>query len=297
MRRLLACMLLGAACSSPGPGGPGGGPGGMMPVDPNQVALDYPTFRDLHEAVVTPICGPRGGVCHNSKQFPDMHTPDNMLAVIGQRCNQLTDNALSIQDLCEPPGDLLVIRTGADAGFRTRVGFATPDSSSPPQTMTLTLHDPVPSTAHGIAFSIVRDGDPQNPLEIAVPAPLDTQAGQRSVTVRNLQSLPMGMRFFLTAPYMPGFPGELLGGDPNQNGTFGADLGGAVIKPGDPARSFLVQRILGIVPPQMPLANGTLTAEQIYAFECWIAQMAPDGSNADGPIDYSKCPSSFDITM
>jgi hypothetical protein len=54
-----------------------------------------------------------------------------------------------------------------------------------------------------------------------------------------------------------------------------------------------VQRILGIVPPKMPLANGPLTDDQMYAIQCWIQQLLPDGSNADGPIDYSKCPARF----
>src|SRR5438105_11511869 len=95
-------FLLGmAACSSSGSPSRNGTAGLRQ-----QAALDYPTFRSLEEAVVTPICGPRGGVCHNSKQFPDLHTPENMLAAVGQRCNQLTDDPKAIQNLCEPQGDL-----------------------------------------------------------------------------------------------------------------------------------------------------------------------------------------------
>ena len=90
-----------------------------------------------------------------------------------------------------------------------------------------------------------------------------------------------------------GIDGQLFQGDPNQDGVFGYDQGGAVIKPGDPKKSFLVQRILGIVQPRMPLANGDLTADQIYALQCWIAQLQPDGANADGPIDYTRCPAAF----
>jgi hypothetical protein len=267
------------------------GCGDSAPASISKTATDYPTFRALHEAVVVPICGPRGGVCHNSKQFPDLHTPDNMLAVLGQRCNQLTDDPMAIQDLCEPPGDLLLIRNGPDAGWRARVGYATLDPGG--QTMTVTLHDPVPHAGAALDFSIVRDVDPAHPVELHVGTHLVTTAAGKSVQVTDLPTLTMGLRYFMSAPYMPGFAGQLAGGDPNHNGIFGADLGGAVIKPGAPDKSFLVQRILGIVPPQMPLANGTLTPEQIYAFQCWIAQMKPDGSNADGAIDYSLCPPQF----
>ncbi|MDB4965634.1 MAG: hypothetical protein JWN44_1323 [Myxococcales bacterium] len=257
------------------------------------VAEQYPTYRALHEAVVTPTCGPRGGVCHNSKQFPDLHTPENMLAVIGARCNQLTESAAQVSDQCEPPGDLLILDGGADAGTKTRIGFVTVDPASPPQWVTLTTHDPIAHDGSAVAFSIVRDGDPKSPLTLKYPAQLATHAGQSVVTISNLPLLGPGMRSFLTTPYMPGYDGELQLGDPNQNGKFGYDMGEALIKPGAPAQSFLVQRILGTVPPRMPLANGDLTADQTYALQCWILQLDPDAANADGPIDYSRCPPQF----
>jgi hypothetical protein len=257
------------------------------------VAEAYPTYRALHEAIVTPTCGPRGGVCHNSKQFPDLHTPENMLAVIGQRCNQLTEDPLAMLDQCEPPGDLLVVRGGPDAGLRTRIGYVTVDPASPPAWVQLTTHDPIAHDGTAIAFSIVRDADPAHPLEIPFPPLLTTAAGQRSVTITTLPSLTPGQRAFVTAPYAPGLDAEVQLGDPNRNGSFGFDLGFALIQPGAPARSFLVQRILGTVAPRMPLANGDLTADEIYALQCWIAQLAPDASNADGPIDYARCPASF----
>jgi hypothetical protein len=257
------------------------------------VAAEYPTYRALHEAIVTPTCGPRGGVCHNSKQFPDLHTPENMLAVIGARCNQLTENPAQVSDQCEPPGDLLVLDGGADAGVRTRIGFVTVDPASPPQWVRLTTHDPIAHDGSALGFSIVRDATPTAPLTIKYPALLSTQAGESVVTISNLPLLGPGMRAFLTTPYMPGLDAEVQLGDPNQNGTFGYDMGQALIKPGAPAKSFLVQRILGTVPPRMPLANGDLTSDQIYALQCWIQQLDDDAANADGPIDYSRCPPQF----
>jgi hypothetical protein len=267
------------------------GCGGAAVHDP-KAAMAYPDYRTLHEAIITPTCGPRGGVCHNSKQFPDMHTPENLLSVIGQRCNQLTDDPKAIVELCEPAGDLLVITSDPDTNWKARVGYVVADAA-PPTTLTVTLHDPVPHDGTDLTFSIVRDIDPKSPLEIPIGNHLTTHAGQRQATITGVQSLPMGQRSFFTAPYTPGLDGQLFLGDPNQNGTFGFDLGGALIKPGAPSKSFFVQRILGIVQPRMPLANGDLTDDEIYALQCWILQMKPDGSNADGPIDYARCPARF----
>lgn len=257
------------------------------------VAQQYPTYRALHQAIVTPTCGPRGGVCHNSKQFPDLHTPENMLAVIGQRCNQLTADPLAILDECEAAGDLLVIKSGADAGLKTRVGYVTVDRATPPQWVKLTTHDPIAHDGAMLAFSIVRDTNPAAPQEIPFPSLLASVAGQYSVTITSLPTLSSGQRAFLTTPFIPGLDAEVQLGDPNQDGTFGYDLGNALIKPGDTGKSFLVQRILGTVAPRMPLANNDLTADQIYALQCWIHQLKSDGSNADGPIDYGRCPAAF----
>jgi hypothetical protein len=297
VRRLgLFSLLLCAACGSEAEMMGAGGDAGPTPIEARQEALiSYPSYRDLHEAVVTPMCGPRGGVCHNSKQFPDLHTPENMLASVGVRCNQLTDDPIAIVDLCEPRGDLLVIKSGANSGFRTRIGFLAPKDpmEMAPTDLEITLRDPLPHTATGANFAIVRDVDPQSPIEVPVGFKLSTKEGEHKATIVGFASLSTGLKAFLYSRYMPGYSGQVLLGDPNRNGTFGYERNGATIKPGKPELSFFVQRITGEVPPKMPLANGELTAPQLYALQCWIAQMSDDGSNADGPIDYSKCPLEF----
>jgi hypothetical protein len=216
-----------------------------------------------------------------------------MLAVIGQRCNQLTADPMAILNECEAQGDLLEIKGGPDAGFKTRVGFVTVDTANPPQWVKLTTHDPIAHDGTALAFSIVRDTNPAAPSEIQFPSLLTTAAGQSTVTIANLQTLSSAQRSFLTTPFIPGLDAQVQLGDPNQDGSFGYDMGHALIKPGDTGKSFLVERILGVVPPRMPLANGDLTADEIYALQCWIHQLKSDGSNADGPIDYGRCPASF----
>ena len=254
-------------------------------------ARDYPTYRALHDAVVERTCGPRSGVCHNSKQYPDLHTPENMLAVVGRRCNELTADPTQIQDLCEVQGDWLVIRSGPDAGWRSRIGYVIDGTKQTPATLTLTLHDAPPHDLVGVDADVVRELS-SGPEHLHLAAAVGAKAGVAQVNV-SVASLPMPTRAFFVTPYTPGLNAQVFLGDPNRNGVFGADLGGAVIRPGAPSKSFLVLRILGKVQPQMPLANNDLSPAQIYALQCWIAQMAADGSNADGPIDYTKCPATF----
>jgi hypothetical protein len=276
----LACSSSGAreARTDAGPSG-----------DLVHAALDYPTFQALHTKVLMQTCAPASGLCHNSKEYPDMHTPENMLATINGRCNAFVSDVARIQDMCEQKGDLLVVRSGPDEDWQTRIGFVIDQTSQDPPSILLTLHEPAPHDADSVFASIVRDVDPKNTQEIPLGAALTTAAGQAKATIV-LKGLSAGLAPFFTAPYTPGLSAQLIEGDPNGNGIFGADLGGALVKPGALDESFLVQRILGVVPPQMPLGSGDLTPEQIDAIECWIYQLAPDGSNADGPIDYARCP-------
>jgi hypothetical protein len=254
-------------------------------------ALAYPTFRALHEAVVLPTCGPRSGVCHNGKQYPDLHSPTEMLAAVGKRCNAITSDPLAILDACEPEGDELVLASGGSAGFRAAIGRVR--AASDGGAIEIDLEDAVPSAAESIEASIERAGPPA--FVVHLGARVTTRAGERTVVVR-AGDLPDDLRSFLAGPYVPGLASRVVLGDPNANGVFGVKLGNLVIRPGDPERSFLVQRILGKVLPRMPLANGDLTATQIFALECWVRQMRPDGSNADGPIDYRACDGAADLT-
>jgi hypothetical protein len=80
-------------------------------------------------------------------------------------------------------------------------------------------------------------------------------------------------------------------GDPNRNGTFGAELGGKIIRPGDPARSYIMSRLLDPDSgPLMPRANCCYWSKPaVRALYCWIEGLASDGGNAFDPIDYGNC--------
>src|SRR5688572_2453607 len=46
-------------------------------------------------------CGPNNGVCHNSREFPNLATIGSLVEAIGLPCNQKRDDPAQIHDLCE----------------------------------------------------------------------------------------------------------------------------------------------------------------------------------------------------
>src|SRR3954470_11298016 len=63
------------------------------------------TGLDLHAKVIYRTCTPNGGVCHNNKEYPDLHTPANFLAAIDAPCNVQPGTFESVYDRCERAGD------------------------------------------------------------------------------------------------------------------------------------------------------------------------------------------------
>src|SRR5262245_19907472 len=86
--------LLAAACGSEGgagigeqggAGGAGGaGVGGGPPVDPAQVV--YPDIAALHDLGVSRTCSLNGGVCHASRQYPELAAVKDLLDVVNAPC-------------------------------------------------------------------------------------------------------------------------------------------------------------------------------------------------------------------
>lgn len=243
-------------------------------------------------------CGPNSGVCHNSKQYPNLRSLEAVLDTVGAPCNQLRENPLEVHDWCELPGDRLRI-----GGFETEIGFFLPVQEDLRQWFVF-LRDPLPRLERQ-EVAIVRPlGNSTRVLfarlhlramlfditqEVGVPAlfigfPPAPEGEERDPSLLLIIAL-------LQAG-IPGNPNVIQLGDPNRNGTFGADLQNALIVPGDPARSYLMRRLTD---PQfgtlMPLANCCYwTRESLRALWCWIAGLDPLGTNALDPIDYATCP-------
>ena len=292
-------------------GDQGAGPKPSEPPTVDEAAEKYPDVFALWERSISRTCGPNNGVCHNSKQFPDLQTVGGFLESIGSRCNQIRTDPKAVNNLCEPSGD--VLRIGA---FESRIGQVT--DSGAPESIVLSLHDPPPESASG-TISIVRrrPGVPEVELALPAGAVVSTQPDAKTITLDHaLLSDPEAAPgpfggsladFLGPHDFFTGSEAEIELGDPNGDGVFGADLGGAVITPGDPLRSYLFLRVIGPLAvggdelthvgdatseePQMPIANYQYwdIDNDVVALWCWIRGMDEGGANASAPIDYDHC--------
>lgn len=238
-----------------------------------------PTMLDLHTTVFQRTCSPDGGVCHNSKEYPDLHTAGNLLDSIWKPCNLAESKSQGVVDMCEPPGEWLEILTGTQKGFKTRIAWTAPEDSR----WVITLEAPIPGECwpHVAGFRIVAgDGSNEVLLELFQEI-LEVKCGQTKVYLNYFNTFGPELQDALQW--------RVQGGDPNRNGVFGYDFGGALIVPGELERSYLLLRMLGVVPgTPMPLANQPLDDKEWLALMCWIETLSDTPSVMD-VIDYDGC--------
>ena len=271
----------------------------------------YPNYKQLHQNGVNPKCGPVGGVCHNTKEYPDLHTSANMIDVIGMGCNYLADNPPEItENLCEPHGDVLIITTGPDVGFEAAIGMLEvmpemlpcgseiPDGADvqdengyPTLDLCISLSAPVPTGPvigeELVSFSVIRR-DPETGEQLVLMQyenMLESEGGSNWVRFRAFSDLEGSAQDV--------FLYSLRKGDLNGDGIFGAltEESGLIIKPGDPERSYLVWRMLGWgQAPRMPLAEEPFDPPTQLAVMCWIKNLKEgEVPNPVDDIDYSEC--------
>lgn len=243
----------------------------------DEAAEQMPTYLHLHAQVVFRTCSPTSGVCHNTKEFPDLHTPGNMLDSVGKGCN-LGEEPTDIFDRCEPPGDLLVLTTGDADGFEGRIAWHELDGDD----WKIVLEEPIPGDCgpHRASARFASGEDGETILR-ADGAPLLVECGSETVTLLDVVTLgPVVYEGLLRRVSM---------GDPNRNGVFGYDGDYGQIIPGNPERSYLIARMLGTVPgTRMPLANEPLTDAEWIALFCWVETLDADPTEED-PIRYDEC--------
>jgi hypothetical protein len=285
---LVALALVGGGCNA-----------GGTPDDDRDARALYPDLAALYagDHGMYRGCAPNGGVCHNSREFPDLHTVGAIVDNIGRDCNAKRDRPETLHDLCERPGDLLRVG-GTELELAWIEATAESDPASP-RDWRLHLREPATSVTGPVA--VLRDGVELYRLRYAsVDIALD--AADPTVVTVHLPASPavvdpedpdLGtyLAEVLVAAGIPGDPMSIQVGDANRNGTFGAELGGRIIKPGDPARSYLMRRLTDpTAGPLMPRANCCFwTKAALRALQCWITGLAPDGANALAPIDYDRC--------
>ncbi|MGM0556637.1 MAG: c-type cytochrome domain-containing protein [Myxococcota bacterium] len=275
----------------------------------------FRTPLDLQSKVIQRTCGPTGGVCHNQKEYPDLHTPANFLSTVGAPCNVQPGEWESVYDRCERPGDRFKFQ-GADyqeieIGHIQRVQGEYVDYRE---------QEEVPTA-----------DSPGLHVYLATPIPVDRQetyeTGQFIRTFVNADGNVQDLAFanFRTRwwildggthlmaevrDYQVDNVNELLSvgieqGDLNRNGTYGAREtdGAKLLDPGSPETSYLIARLRGkmegeTVPgTRMPLANQPLSVDEMLALFCFVEQLpanletTPDGTT---PIDYKNCSYSED---
>jgi hypothetical protein len=268
----------------------------------------YPDLESLYQGDhgIYRGCGPNGGVCHNGNEFPNLDSMGSIVANIDIACNQKRDNGLELDDLCERRGDRVEI-----GGQKIEIAYLEPYDNNPTLAWRLVLREPpavLPPADPMQVWRAVPDGVggsidvPFLPLSAAFIGYIDDpmEPSGRAILFgmhqgAEVQQIVLG---FLQQSGLTR-PDRLLYGDPNRNGTFGADLGGRLIKPGDPQKSYLLRRLTDpTMGPLMPRANCcSWTKASLRALWCWVDGLLPDASNATAPIDYDRCRSSPPVEL
>jgi hypothetical protein len=292
MIRILA--LLAAACGKSDPPKIDDADADARARYPDLVAI-YDGDQGLYRG-----CGPNGGVCHNGNEYPNLSSIGSILENVGGGCNLKRDSAADVDDLCEARGDRVQI-----GDEKIEVAYLEPYQDMPLLGWRLVLRSaPIAMQPAGELFPVLRAApDGAGGITDVQLLPLGgafagyivdpDDATGRSILFGMVQDPPTAqfIATFLQESGVEARADRIHYGDPNRNGTFGADIGGRLIKPGDPERSYLLRRLTDPTKgPLMPRANCcSWTRTSLRALWCWVDGLAADGTNALDPIDYDNC--------
>jgi hypothetical protein len=258
----------------------------------SEAARLYPDLFTLYAAEhgVYRGCGPSNGVCHNSNEYPNLSSFGSILENIDRGCNLKREDPSAIHDLCERSGDRLV--SGDQSSEIAWIELA--DAAT--RRWRVHLREPIAMAGE---VEVARDGYTLYYLgdyEVTAESDPDDASGKAVLftvpaPVASVEEDELDFGMLIARSGVLGEPWAIQVGDPNKNGTFGAELGGRIIAPGDPARSYLISRLTDPhAGPLMPRANCCQwTKAALRALYCWIDGLTPDGSNAMAPIDYASC--------
>jgi hypothetical protein len=291
--RFLAALLA-IGCGQDGAGDPVPAPDGGVGVDGGDaIALEFPDIEAVHARSIAPTCSPNGGVCHNSREYPDLHTVSNLLAQIGQPCNMAAPTPADVRDACEPEGDRLVVPS---LGIDAEVARIT---HTPVDVETDLLEEAVfiLATPHGVARGRRAPGAELHRGSVAFDVTAEVtvvEATQVRVDLRDVTFYNGALRLFMDDRVYPWQPTMVRVADPNGNGVLGGPGRLSLLTPGSPDDSYLMMRLMDeaegdLMPRQCRVWNQMATR----AVGCWIAGLTVDDdgavNNAYDPIDYASC--------
>jgi hypothetical protein len=273
------------------------------------------TGLELHRNVITRTCGPTGGVCHNQKEYPDLHTPSNLLAAVNAPCNVQSGDYAAVFNGCEPPGDKFLIdgqTQAAEIGYVEFVAAATEGEEGEAEVRPgLHVYVRQPLSAEygdelwGEGHFLRKFAGNGGKLEELLYARFQT----------NWRLLDGGKHLYARVEeYQADQVNELLSvgiqqGDLNRDGVYGATetVPLALLKPGKPEESYLIGRLRGAIGPvgsesdipgtRMPLANDPLSIADMLGLYCFVYGLpeSMDGVlDLQSPIDYANCPYAAD---
>lgn len=272
----------------------GGADDGAAQEFVDEAKLEFPTYMDLHEKVITRTCTPFSNVCHNNKEYPELDTPLSVLSYFDKECNlpERTSEPEALFNGCEPAADFVQFIDGSNSGWAgSRVAYIdTFYDGNGPNSFEVHLQDPIPNAMidnlSPVTVRFTRQTTDGGSLTIDEVGQVVHGAGSTYFTVTNAAALPQAN--------VDNLETNILGGDLNRDGVFGADdeeVEMRELNPGNPWQSYLLQRVQGNVPGSpMPLANQPLSAAEIVAIACWIEGAdTPEGQSVDAVIDYDGC--------
>jgi hypothetical protein len=272
----------------------------------------FRTGIELHQKVIWRTCTPNGGVCHNSKEYPDLRTPANFAASFGAYCNVQYGEHESVYDRCERPGDRFRLTGGGINTGQVEIGWyesipgpyfegeGLPAEDSPG--LHLHLADPLPGEQTEVYSTgqfertFINDGK----VEDFTFAEYST----RWYILPGRQHLIGEVREYQSDQVQELVSVGIVEGDANRNGTFGAreDDPLYLLEPGSPETSYLIARLRGqmmgedVPGSRMPLANPPFTIAEMLALFCLVEGFPEGGTEADldRAIDYKNCSYSDD---
>ncbi len=270
----------------------------------------FRTGLDVHRKIVWRTCTPNDGVCHNRKEYPDLHTPANFLAAIDAPCNVQPGEYESVYDRCERPGDRFRLDFWDDFGSSIEVAYIeylTPVEEEPG------TNEELSATSPGFHVYL------RSPVTISQTEVwargqfMRTVVGQGDVVLAQFQTtwrildggkhLIAEVRNYQTDAAADLERAGIRQGDLNRNQVFGADENSIVpmIKRGDPEHSYLIARVRGemdglsVPGSRMPLANQPLSIEEMLALFCFVEGLPETGMpDLAAAVDYKGCSYSVD---
>lgn len=242
--------------------------------------------QDIVELFTTRMlatCSLNNGVCHNSKNYPDLRNLATLADLVGLPCGR--DAELELRDACEPPGDRLVAHGGTDVVVE-RVSFEGATSVA-----TIVTGADVPSGP--LTDVELRRADGVLALAASAEGATFVATGSRVVVVQLAGATAAAQTFF--EPRLPLREDRIWEADVNGNGIAGAAGGWREIVPGRPDKSYVVARLWDaeLDPELMPRQCRAWDDSATRALGCWIENLRTDASgtptNFFDPIDYARC--------